>query len=315
MRVPRRRAPMRGRGGHRSGLAVRGQEHADPGVWEVFAVGRGAGFVVVAEVTARAASELRLADGGPVWATVEAPGWPATGPERHRPGVVARPAAWTTAHAPNATNLASGSEEAKVRRWNRPQVNPSANPYDGSIRTGTQEMAETGRFAAPGAARNGAIRRGARPPAAQELHPDCLQLPHRGGEIVDRKPTTGLVEKCSWSWSPRAEHLEGASLGELEGGEVGLLLAGGQAEDRLEECPQGRVLACPGAYPTNALDPHPCRSPAQELGVRDPATPELAVRGLASAGQAQLGDGDTAQGGVELPAATAAATMAALFQS
>jgi hypothetical protein len=113
----------------------------------------------------------------------------------------------------------------------------------------------------------------------------------------------------------QAEHLEGASLGELEGGEVGLLLAGGQAEDRLEECPQGRVLACPGAYPTNALDPRPCRSPAQELGVRDPATSQLAVRGLASAGQAQLGDGDRAQGGVELPAATAAATMAAFFQS
>lgn len=37
-----------------------------PGVWEVFAVGRGDGFVVLAEVTARAASELRLADGGPV---------------------------------------------------------------------------------------------------------------------------------------------------------------------------------------------------------------------------------------------------------
>jgi hypothetical protein len=33
------------------------------------------------------------------------------------------------------------------------------------------------------------------------------------------------------------------------------------------------------------------------------------------AGQAQPGDGDTAQGGVELPAAIAAATMAAFFQS
>jgi molybdopterin-binding protein len=55
-------------------MAVRGQGHADPGVWEVFAVGRGAGFVVLAEVTARAAGELCLADGGPVWATVQAPG-------------------------------------------------------------------------------------------------------------------------------------------------------------------------------------------------------------------------------------------------
>jgi hypothetical protein len=147
----------------------------------------------------------------------------------------------------------------------RPQVNASANPCDGSIRTGTQEMAEPGRFAAPGSARNGAIRRGARPPARPGAPPRLLQLPHRGGEIVDQEPTTGLVEKCSWSWSARAEHLEGASLGELEGGEVGLLLAGGQAEDRLEECPQGRVLACPGAYPTNALDPRPCRSPLRSL--------------------------------------------------
>jgi hypothetical protein len=48
-------------------MAVRGQGHPDPGVWEVLAVGRGDGFVVLAEVTARAASELRLADGGPVW--------------------------------------------------------------------------------------------------------------------------------------------------------------------------------------------------------------------------------------------------------
>ena len=46
-------------------MAVRGQGHPDPGVWEVLAVGRGVGFVVVAEVTARAAGELCLADGGP----------------------------------------------------------------------------------------------------------------------------------------------------------------------------------------------------------------------------------------------------------
>jgi hypothetical protein len=123
------------------------------------------------------------------------------------------------------------------------------------------------------------------------------------------------VEKWSWSWSPRAEHLEGASLGELEGGEVGLLLAGGQAEDRLEECPQGRVLACPGAYPTNALDPHPCRSPLRSLASTILPGRSWLSKGLAPAGQAQPGDGDTAQGGVELPAATAAATMAALFQS
>ena len=57
-----------------------------PGAWEVLAVGRGAGFVVLAEVTARAL-ELRLADGGPVWATVEATGWPATGLNGIGPGL------------------------------------------------------------------------------------------------------------------------------------------------------------------------------------------------------------------------------------
>jgi hypothetical protein len=60
----------------------------------VFAVGRGDGFVVLAEVTARAAGELCLADGGPVWVTVEATGWPATGLNSIGPGVWARPAAW-----------------------------------------------------------------------------------------------------------------------------------------------------------------------------------------------------------------------------
>jgi hypothetical protein len=99
-----------------------------PGVWEVFAVGRGAGFVVLAEVTARAASELRLADGGPVWATVEAPGWPATGLNGTGPGLWRVLRRGTTAHAPNATNLASGSEDAKVRRWNPTTGQPIGQP-------------------------------------------------------------------------------------------------------------------------------------------------------------------------------------------
>ena len=99
-----------------------------PGVWEVFAVGRGAGFVVLAEVTARAARELRLADGGPVWATVEAPGWPAPGLNGIGPGLWRVLRRGTTAHAPNATNLASGSEDAKVRRWNPTIGQPIGQP-------------------------------------------------------------------------------------------------------------------------------------------------------------------------------------------
>jgi hypothetical protein len=94
----------------------------------MLAVGRGAGFDVVAKVTARAASELRLADGGPVWATVEALGWPATGLNGTGPGLWRVLRRGTTAHAPKATNLASGSEDAKVRRWNPTTGQPIGQP-------------------------------------------------------------------------------------------------------------------------------------------------------------------------------------------
>jgi hypothetical protein len=85
--------PTRGRGGHSQDGRTRLGTRA-PGVWEVLAVGRGAGFVVLAEVTVRAAGELCLADGGPVSVTVEAPGWPATGLNSIGPRLWARPAAW-----------------------------------------------------------------------------------------------------------------------------------------------------------------------------------------------------------------------------
>lgn len=120
-------APMRAEAGTgQDGRTRRGGR--GPGVCEVFAVGRGAGFVVLAEVTARAASELRLADGGPVRATVEAPGWPATGLNGTGPGLWRVLRRGTAAHAPNATNLASGSEDAKVRRWNPTTGQPIGQP-------------------------------------------------------------------------------------------------------------------------------------------------------------------------------------------
>src|SRR5919106_4170977 len=93
---------------------------------------------------------------------------------------------------------------------------------------------------------------------AQELGTRCLQLPHGAGEILDHKAhdgTGGEVLMVLVGW---AEHLEGAPLRELEGGEVGPLLARGQPEDPLEEGHHGRVLACSRACPTNALDPHGC---------------------------------------------------------
>jgi hypothetical protein len=82
----------------------------------------------LAGVTAWAASELRLADGGPVWAIVEAPGWPATGLNGIGPGLWRVLRRGTAAHAPNATNLASGSEDAKVRRWNATTDQPIGQP-------------------------------------------------------------------------------------------------------------------------------------------------------------------------------------------
>src|SRR5512132_1942017 len=72
-------------------------------------------------------------------------------------------------------------------------------------------------------------------PPAQQLHPGCLQLPHGAGEILDDEADHGtggevLVVLVGW-----AEHLEGAPLRELEGSEVGPLLARGQPEDRSEK--------------------------------------------------------------------------------
>ena len=73
---------------------------------------------------------------------------------------------------------------------------------------------------------------------AQQLDPCCLQLPHSAGEIVHHKADHRSGGEVLVVLVAGAEHLEGAALRELEGGEVGLLLAGGQPEDRLEECPR-----------------------------------------------------------------------------
>src|SRR4030095_6873272 len=91
----------------------------------------------------------------------------------------------------------------------------------------------------------------------QQLPPSALQHSHGGGEILDHEADHGtggevLVVLVGW-----AEHLKGAPLRELEGGEVRSLLAGGQPEDRLKEGHHGAVLACPGACPPDARDPHP----------------------------------------------------------
>jgi hypothetical protein len=63
---------------------------------------------------------------------------------------------------------------------------------------------------------------------AQQLHPSCLQLPHGGAEILDHKANHGTGGEVPVVLVAGAEYLEGAPLGELEGGEVRGLLAGGQ---------------------------------------------------------------------------------------
>jgi hypothetical protein len=114
----------------------------------------------------------------------------------------------------------------------------------------------------------------------EELHAGCLQLPDGGGEIVDHEAddgTGGEVRVVLVAW---AKHFERAAVRQLEGGEVGPFLAGGQPEDGLEECHHGGVLAGPRARPANALDPHACPLPAQVLRARDPATsPPTSNRG------------------------------------
>jgi len=85
--------PYAGPGRAQVRMAVRGEEDADPGVWEVFAVGRGDGFVVLAEVTPRAASELRLADAARSGRPSRPPGGRLLGLNGIGPGLWARPAA------------------------------------------------------------------------------------------------------------------------------------------------------------------------------------------------------------------------------
>ncbi len=67
--------------------------------------------------------------------------------------------------------------------------------------------------------------------APEEFHAGCLQLPDGSGEIVDHEAdhrSGGEVRVVLVVW---AKHFERAPLGELKGGEVGPLLAGGQPED------------------------------------------------------------------------------------
>jgi hypothetical protein len=166
-------------------------------------------------------------------------------PERHRPGVVARSAAWYRRSCPECDESCQrqrGRQGAAVEPDHRSTHRPT-HVTDQSVQAPRRWLKRAG-SPHPVQRENGAIRlRRSSTCPPRSSTPTASSSRTAAVRSSTRKPTTGLVEECSRSWSPRAEHLEGASLGELEGGEVGLLLAGGQAEDRLEECPQGRVLA------------------------------------------------------------------------
>jgi hypothetical protein len=85
---------------------------------------------------------------------------------------------------------------------------------------------------------------------AQQLHPGCLQLSHGGGEIVDDEADDGTGGEVFVGLVGWAEHLKGASLRELEGGEVRSLLAGGQPEDRWRKATMaGHSLVLVPAHP------------------------------------------------------------------
>jgi hypothetical protein len=181
------RGPYAGRGGHRSGWpyaarrtrprclrGVRGR----PRCW-VRRLGRG-----------HCEGGQRAAPGrwrpGP--GDRRGPGWPATGLNGTGPGLWRVLRRGTAAHAPNATNLASGSEDAKVRRWNPDHRSTPHRPThvtDQSVQAPRRWLKRAG-SPHPVQRENGAIRRGARPPARPGAPPRLppAPAPRRG----DRRP-------------------------------------------------------------------------------------------------------------------------------
>jgi hypothetical protein len=276
--------PYAGPGRAQVRMAVRGEEDADPGVWEVFAVGRGDGFVVRGLGRGHSEGGQRAAPGrrGPVWATVEAPGWPATGPERHRAGVVGASCGVVPPLMPRMRRiLPSGSEDAKVRRWNATTGQPIGQPIvtDQSVQAPRRWLKRAG-SPHPVQRENGAIRRGVRPPARPGAPPRLPPAP--APRRRDRRPGS---RPRDWWRSARGPGRPGPNTSKVPPRGAGRRrsrppVGWWSGRRPLGEMPPGAGYSlCPGAYPTNALDPHPCRSPAQELGVRDPATSQLAVLG------------------------------------
>jgi hypothetical protein len=177
------------------------------------------------------------------------PGWPATGPERHRPGVVARPAAWYHRSCPECDESCQrqrGRHGAAVEPDHRSTHRPT-QVTDQSVQAPRRWLKRAG-SPHPVQRKNGAIRRGARPPARPGAPPRLPPTP--APRRRDRRPGS---RPRDWWRSARGPGRPGPNTskvppsGSWKAVKSGLLLAGGQAEDRLEECPQGRVLACPGA--------------------------------------------------------------------
>ena len=108
---------------------------------------------------------------------------------------------------------------------------------------------------------------------AQELHPDCLQLPHRGGEIVDQEADRG-----DWWRSARGPGRPGPNTskvpasGSWKAVKSGLLLAGGQARTAWRNAPRaGYSLVLVPTQPmhlTRILVAPPLRSLASAILLR-----------------------------------------------
>jgi hypothetical protein len=246
------------------------------------------------------------------------PGWPATGLNGIGPGSWARPAAWYHRSCPECDESCQrqrGRQGAAVERDHRSTHRPT-HVTDQSVQAPRRWLKRAG-SPHPVQRENGAIRRGARPPARPGAPPRLPPAP--APRRRDRRPGS---RPRDWWRSARGPGRPGPNTSKVP--PSGSWKAAKSASCWLVVRPRTAWRNAPRAGYSLVLVPtqpmHLTRSILVAPPLRSLASAILPRRswlswGLASAGQAQVGDGDTAQGGVELPAATAAATMAALFQS
>ena len=177
---------MRGRGGPRSGLAVRGQEDAAPvsgrcsRLAAVLVRGLGRGHCVGGQRAAPGRRWPGLGDRRGPWVA----GYWA---ERHRAGVVARPAAWYRRSCPECDESCQrqrGRQGAAVEPDYRSTHRPT-HVTGQSVQAPRRWLKRAG-SPHPVQRENGAIRRGVRPPARPGAPPRLPQAP--APRRRDRRP-------------------------------------------------------------------------------------------------------------------------------